>query len=245
MAWQVKALQALSKTGYWLLTMLGLIALWGATGASMWSAMEAHRTADAIARMEEQRLDYEKNKYTADIFAKFAEFIAKSRPILPCARGLNGLDEAKELKDILDEPAEFEFRSDDPRHIAILDCLDPAERQQIAEHKMPWSADHRRKIRAVIIDWANQLDAMVLPFNYDVANRFILCRNFASFTMQKDPGQIKVLFDKINTMKIWPGAPSLWSFMDQFKTPSNDCEEFAGKPKQPFVQANTVAAVPK
>jgi hypothetical protein len=213
--------------------MLGLIALWGATGASMWSAMEAHRTAEAIARMEEQRLDYEKNKYTAEIFAKYAEFVSKSRPILPCARALNELDETKELKNILDEPAEFDFRPDDTRHIAILDCLDPAERQRIAEHKVPWSADHRRQIRAVIIDWANQLDAMVLPFNYDVANKFILCRNFSSFTMQKDRGQIKLLFDKINKMKIWPGAPNLWAFMDQFKTPSDNCEEFPGKPRQP------------
>jgi hypothetical protein len=45
----------------------------------------------------------------------------------------------------------------------------------------------------VIIDWANQLDAMVLPFNYDVANKFILCRNFSSFTMQKEPSQMKVV----------------------------------------------------
>lgn len=233
MPWQLKVLDALRRTGYWLLTMLGLIALWGATGASMWSAMEAHRTAEAIARMEEQRLDYEKNKYTAEIFAKYAEFVSKSRPILPCARALNELDETKELKNILDEPAEFDFRPDDTRHIAILDCLDPAERQRIAEHKVPWSADHRRQIRAVIIDWANQLDAMVLPFNYDVANKFILCRNFSSFTMQKDRGQIKLLFDKINKMKIWPGAPNLWAFMDQFKTPSDNCEEFPGKPRQP------------
>jgi hypothetical protein len=238
MPWQLRVLEGLRKTGYWLLTMLGLIALWGATGASMWSAMEARRTADTIVRMEEERLDYEKNKYTAEIFAKYAEFIGKSRPILPCARALNALDEAKELRNILDEPADFDFHADDSRHLAILDCLDQAERQQLLEHKVAWSSEHRRKVRGVIIDWANQIDAMVLPFNYNVANKFVLCRNFSSFTMQKDPGQIKVLFDKINKMKIWPGAPNLWEFMDQFKTP-NDCEGFPGKPK---VQANTAPA---
>jgi hypothetical protein len=79
MAWQLTVLEALRKSGYWLFTMLGLLALWGATGASMWSAMGAHRTAVAIADMEKERLDYEKNKYTAEIFAKYGEFIGKSR----------------------------------------------------------------------------------------------------------------------------------------------------------------------
>ena len=243
MAWQLRVLEALRKTGYWLFTILGLLALWGATGASMWSAMEAHRTAVAIADMEKERLDYEKNKYTAEIFAKYGEFIGKSRPILPCARALNGLDESKELKNILDEPGEFEFHADDARHLAILECLDPGERKEIVEHKVPWSSDHRRKIRGMIIDWANQLDAMVLPFNYDVANKFILCRNFSSFTMQKEPSQMKVLFDKIKGMGIWSGAPNLWDFMEKFKTPSKNCEEFPGKPKPSTVQVSTASAI--
>ena len=244
MAWQMSVLDLLRKTGYWLLTMLGLIALWGATGASMFSAIEARRTANTIASMEQERLDYERNRYTAEIFAKYAEFIGKSRPILPCASALNGLDEAKELRSILDEPGEFDFRVDDPRHRAILDCLDQAERQQLLEHKVAWTNEHRRKVRGAIIDWANQIDAMVLAFNYKVANLFMLCRNFSSFTMQREPGQIKVLFDKIKRMEIWPGAPNLWEFMDQFKTP-RDCEEFPGKPKQPLSQIDTAAALQK
>jgi hypothetical protein len=245
MAWQITVLEALRKTGYWLFTLLGLLALWGATGASMYSAMEAHRTAVAIADMEKERLEYERNKYTAEIFAKYGEFIGKSRPILPCARALNALDETKELKNILNEPAEFEFRLDDARHAAILVCLDPSERREIEEGKAQWSVDLRRKIRGAIIDWANQLDTMVLPFNYDVANKFILCRNFSSFTMQKEPSQMKLLFDKIKRLGIWQGAPNLWDFMDTFKTPSKNCEEFPGKPKPTTVQVSTALAVEK
>src|SRR5262249_15803814 len=139
MAWQLTVIDGLRKTGYWLLTMLGLIALWGATGASLWSAMEAKRTADTIAKMEQERLDYERNRYTAEIFGKDGELIGRSRPILPCARALNGLDEAKELRNVLDEPAAFEFHAEDPRHIAILDCLDKADRQEVLDRKVTWS----------------------------------------------------------------------------------------------------------
>jgi hypothetical protein len=124
---------------------------------------------------------------------------------------------------------------DDPRHVAILECLDQADRQLLLEHKAQWSADHRRKVRGTIIDWANQLDSMVLAFNYNVANKFILCKNLSSFTMQREPSQIKLLFDKINKMQIWPGAPNLWEFMRQFERPST-CEEFPGKPSEPVLQ---------
>jgi hypothetical protein len=244
MAWQLTVLEWSRKTGYWLLTTLGLIALWGATGASLWSAMEAKRTADTIAKMEQQRLDYERNRYTADIFAKYAEFIGKNRPFLPCARALNVLDEDQELRNILDEPSEFDFHIDDPRHRAVLDCLDKAERDGVLEQKVKWSNEHRREVRGVVIDWANETDAMVLAFNYKVANLFMLCRNFSSFTMQKEPGQVKLLFDKIKRMEIWQGVPNLWEFMDQFKSP-RDCSEFPGKPKEAIEQVSTASFLSK
>src|SRR5262245_38471021 len=120
---QIKILEWLKSTGSWLITMLGLIALWGATGAAVWSAVEAKRTADTIDKMEKDRLDYEKNKYTSEIFARYADFIAKNRPILACFRALNELDENSELKAVLDEPSEFDFQIKNQKHLAILECL--------------------------------------------------------------------------------------------------------------------------
>jgi hypothetical protein len=228
MDWRMRVLDWLKRTGNWTLTMLGLVALWGATCASLWSAWEAKRTADTIAKIEEQRLNYERDKYTSEINYRIADFVAKNHPILPCAQALNNLDSETELRAVLDEPSDFKFRLENPKHSALLECLDESDRQAILEKRIPWSADHRRKVRGLIIDWANQFDAVMSAFINGVANQYILCQNLASFTIRAKPTQTKILFGKIKKMEIWPGLPNLWTFMDRYPEPPG-CEGFPGK----------------
>jgi hypothetical protein len=177
----------------------------------------------------ELRLNYERDKYTSEIIYRDAEFVAKSHPILPCAQALNELDADTELRALLDEPSDFKFKLENEKHAALLVCVDPSDRQAILEKRMAFSVDHRRKIRSLIIDWANQLNAVMSAFLYGVGNQFILCQNLGSFTIRAEPTQTKILFGKIKNMGIWPGLPSLWEFMDRYPQ-STGCERFPGKP---------------
>jgi hypothetical protein len=239
MIWQMKILEWLRKTGNWMLTMLGLLALWGATAFSLWSALEARRTADTIAKIEQERLNYEKNKYTSEIIYRDAEFVAKSHAILPCAQALNALDENAELRPLLEEPSLFKYDPDNKKHTALLVCLEADVARDITENK-DLTVDQRRKIRGLIIDWANQLDAVMAAFMYAVTNQYMLCHNLAAFTIRTAPTPTKLLFVKIKRMQIWLGLPNLWAFMDKYPEPPG-CEDFLGK--SPETGPLTTAAV--
>jgi hypothetical protein len=220
----------LIKTGNRVLIALGLLALWGAAGASVWSAMEAKRTADTIAKMELERLNYERDRYTAEIVYRNAEFVAKTHPLYPCTLALNALDESTDLRALFEEPSNFRLDLENQKHTELLRaCLDPDIARGVIEKSISWTADHRRKIRGLVIDWANQLDAVMSAFIYGVANQYILCRNLEYFTVRTPPTQTKLLFVKIKKMGIWNGLPNLWEFMDRYPEPPG-CEGFPGKP---------------
>lgn len=148
-----------------IVTVLGLVALWLGAFFSFGAAYYSKRTADRIAAMEIERINYEKNKYTSDLMYRWGDFIQQMGPILPCVDALLKLNDT-DFRGLLNHPTAFEFSFQNPTHKGALECLPVGEKQSLLKNQREWTNDDSYAIRHRIVSEVNQLDSLLTSFNY-------------------------------------------------------------------------------
>jgi hypothetical protein len=200
-----------------LLTFLGLIALWIGALFSFGAAYYAKKTADSIASMEFTRIDYERNKYTSELMYRLGDFIERNGPLLPCVDALLKLDDA-DFRGLLDHPATFKFNAQNPTHGDVMNCLRPEERRALQKNEREWTNEQSYAVRHRIVSEVNQLDSLLISFNYGLGNRYMICQSLAGLTTQQAaPSRFAALLSRLREKNLMPAVTELWQFMKEFE----------------------------
>jgi hypothetical protein len=189
------------------------------------AAYESRETARFISEVEQRRLIYERNKLSADVYQKYADFIRTAPPIRPCLAALKDINDS-DFRTLLDKPDKFQFRQEQPTHVALSQCLQKEEdRKKYKSSPDKWESDQSTSARGTIVIWLNQLDAYFLAFKYEVGNPGILCRNMMSIFDTAPPKEhpIKGLLLRMNKYGLLENEGYVKDFLENYGGGKKPC----------------------
>jgi hypothetical protein len=149
-------------------------------------------TALSVYRGEQDRLHYDRLKYTHSTYHTYVEYRRTKGPTLKCsevladvpAKGQNVTNE--DLKAIILYEARLPFHYEKARHAQLRECVDDETAKKLFDLDA-WSPDQTQLVMGAITNkmaWTiTVLDAALIGYYHDIGDKIILCENFAGFLM--------------------------------------------------------------
>jgi hypothetical protein len=175
-------------------------AVWAMRASAFIAAIAAAFTAFtalSVYRGEQDRLHYDRLKYTHSTYHSYVEYRRTKGPTLKCsevladvpARGQNLTNE--DLKAIVLYEARLPFHYEKVRHAPLRECVDDESAKKLFDLDS-WNSEQTQLIMTAITNkmaWTiTVLDAALIGYYHDIGDKIILCENFAGFLMAGNRG---------------------------------------------------------
>lgn len=170
-------------------------AVWAMRASAFIAAIAAGLTAFtalSVYRGEQDRLHYDRLKYTHSTYQSYVEYRRTRGSTLKCsevladvpAGGRNVTNE--DLKAIILYEARLPFRYEKARHAGLRECVDEESTKKLFDLDS-WSPEQTQLIMTAITNkmaWTvTVLDAALIGYYHDIGDKIVLCENFAGFLM--------------------------------------------------------------
>ena len=200
-------------------------------------------TAISVYKGEQDRLHYDRMKYTHTTYHNYVEYRRTRGQTLKCSDVLadvaaNGRNITNDdLKTImLYEGGDLVFQYDKERHAGLRECVDDDPLKKLFNEDK-WDSEQTRLVMAGInkkMAWTvTVLDAALIGYYHDIGDKIVICQNFAGFLLSGRrvagygiPGKyLKRLMSPDVTLLREDNYPNIFRFATDVSKLSND---FAG-----------------
>jgi hypothetical protein len=186
------------------------------------AAYYARETTRVVFEVEVERLSYEKNKYSSDMYQRYVDFIKTTAPVTPCLGAVKKLS-GGEFRTLWKSPNEFDFQAKSATHVGLAQCLQvESDRRRYRDTPEDWTREQSNAVRGTIVIWLNQLDAYLLLFQHDIGNKGILCENIIG-DVRDDDSPFKELLVRMNEEKFLGPVANIRKFLEEYGSGSKKC----------------------
>jgi hypothetical protein len=186
------------------------------------AAYYARETARVVFEIEQERLGYEKNKYSSDMYQRYVDFIRTAAPITPCLTAVKNLSD-DEFRTLWKKPAEFDFKAASKAHASLAQCLQAEqERRKYKADPEAWTSEQTHAMRYTMVIWLNQLDAYLLLYQHKIGNQGILCENILTL-VASDTSPLKDFLVRMNDEGLLGPVANVKSFIAEYGTGNKKC----------------------
>jgi hypothetical protein len=149
-------------------------------------------TALSVYRGEQERLHYDRMKYTHSTYHSYIEYRRTKGPTLRCSDVLADVPNQgrtvtnDDLQAIVLYEASFPFKYVKERHATLRECVDEETVKKLFDHDT-WTPDETKQVLTAITNkmaWTvTVLDAALIGYYHNIGDKIVLCENFGGFLM--------------------------------------------------------------